>query len=134
PRLRRAYATGRLTMLSGFAAHERELIRERSIAGTNRIAETGAWMGGIVPYGYRKEGDHNQARLVVSEEPITGFEFSEAEVVRTIYRMGAIEQQSCMKIADYLSWTGMPRSSVRSGAGKAARAQPASGDHPMFGS
>lgn len=42
-----ATATGRLmlTMLSGFAAHERELIRERSVAGTNRLAESGTWMG-----------------------------------------------------------------------------------------
>jgi hypothetical protein len=43
-----------LTMLSGFAAHEREVIRERSVAGTNRVAESGAWMGGIVPFGYRQ--------------------------------------------------------------------------------
>ncbi|MCP5110342.1 MAG: recombinase family protein, partial [bacterium] len=44
-------ATGRLmlTMLSDFASHEREVIRERSIAGTNRVAEAGAWLGGIVP-------------------------------------------------------------------------------------
>ncbi len=41
-----ATSTGRLmlTMLSGFAAHEREVIRERSVAGTNRLAEAGAWM------------------------------------------------------------------------------------------
>ncbi len=46
-----ATATGRLmlTMLSGFAAHERESIRERSVAGTNRLAEAGAWLGGV-PY------------------------------------------------------------------------------------
>src|SRR6185369_13928830 len=33
-------ATGRLmlTMLSGFASHEREVIRERSVAGTFRVA------------------------------------------------------------------------------------------------
>src|ERR1043165_8283062 len=67
-----ATATGRLmlTMLSGFAAHERELIRERSVLGTNRIAEAGAWLGGVVPYGYRKEGEKRQGRLVVSDEPI----------------------------------------------------------------
>src|SRR5450432_853828 len=64
-----ATATGRLmlTMLSGFAAHERELIRERSVAGTHRLAEAGAWMGGVVPYGYRKQGERRQGRLVVSE-------------------------------------------------------------------
>src|ERR1700744_115722 len=59
-----ATATGRLmlTMLSGFAAHEREVIRERSVAGTNRLAEAGAWLGGVVPYGYRKEGERGQTR------------------------------------------------------------------------
>src|SRR5438067_3115467 len=84
-----ATATGRLmlTMLSGFAAHEREQIRERSIAGTNRKVEAGAWLGGIVPYGYRKEGEKRDARIVVREEPIPGFEVSEAAIVRTIYRM-----------------------------------------------
>src|SRR5260370_31302029 len=58
-------ATGRLmlTMLSGFASHERDVIRERSVAGTNRVAEAGAWMGGIVPYGYRKLGDQRNAHI-----------------------------------------------------------------------
>jgi len=50
------------------------------VAGTNRVAETGAWLGGVVPYGYRKEGERGQGRLVISEEPIHGFELSEAEV------------------------------------------------------
>src|SRR4029079_7217307 len=74
-----ATATGRLmlTMLSGFAAHERELIRERSVAGTNRLAEAGAWLGGVVPYGYRKDGERQEARLVRSDEPIPGVEMSE---------------------------------------------------------
>jgi site-specific DNA recombinase len=114
-----ATATGRLmlTMLSGFAAHERELIRERSIAGSNRIAETGAWMGGIVPYGYRKQGERGHAGLVICEEPIAGFDFSEAEVVRTIYRMSAEEKQSCMTIADYLSRTGVPCASAGNAPG-----------------
>ena len=46
-------STGRLmlTLLSGFATHEREVIRERSVAGVTRAAETGAWLGGIVPFG-----------------------------------------------------------------------------------
>jgi site-specific DNA recombinase len=54
-----ATATGKLmlTMLSGFAAREHAVIRERSVAGTNRVVQKGAWMGGIVPYGYRKDGE-----------------------------------------------------------------------------
>jgi hypothetical protein len=45
-------ASGRLmmTLLSGFVTHEREVIRERSMAGTRRKAEAGAWLGGVVPY------------------------------------------------------------------------------------
>src|ERR1700722_13147138 len=68
-----ATATGRLmlTMLSGFAAHERELIRERSVAGTNRRAQDGAWLGGVVPYGYRKEGEKGQGRLVHRPDAIS---------------------------------------------------------------
>ena len=44
-------ATGRLmlTMLSGFASHERDVIRERSVAGIQRVAEGGAWLGGMKP-------------------------------------------------------------------------------------
>jgi site-specific DNA recombinase len=105
-----ATATGRLmlTMLSGFAAHERELIRERSMAGTNRRAEAGAWLGGIVPYGYRKDGEKNDARLVVCDEKIPGFDLSEADVVRLIYGMSAKEKKSCQKIADHLNRTGIP--------------------------
>src|SRR5512139_1872893 len=64
-------ATGRLmlTMLSGFASHEREVIRERSVAGTQRVAEAGAWLGGIVPYGYRKVGEKRNAHIIISDEP-----------------------------------------------------------------
>jgi site-specific DNA recombinase len=105
-----ATATGRLmlTFLSGFAAHERELIRERSVAGTNRKVEAGVWLGGIVPYGYRSVGEKGQARLVINDDPIPGFDLSEAEVMRTIYRMCVTEKQSCMKIATHLTRVGIP--------------------------
>ena len=89
-----ATATGRLmlTMLSGFAAHERDQIRERSMAGTDRLARACAWLGGIVPYGYRKEGEDKEARIVVSEDKIPEVGISEAEVVRQIYRLAANER------------------------------------------
>lgn len=63
-------------------------------------------------YGYRKVGDRGQGRLVISEQPIPGFELSEAEVIRTIFRMCAIERKSCQKIADHLSRLGIPCSSA----------------------
>src|SRR5260370_33872910 len=77
-------ATGRLmlTMLSGFASHERDVIRERSVAGTNRVAQSGAWMGGVVPFGYRKVGTRSDARLIVCENKIPGNDMSEADVIR----------------------------------------------------
>ncbi len=104
-----------LTLLSGFAAHEREVIRERSVAGTNRLAEAGAWLGGIVPYGYRKQGEKAQARIVPSEEQIPGFSMSEADVVRTIYCMSGVEKKSCQKIADFLNRASVPCGSSEPG-------------------
>ena len=107
-----ATSTGRLmlTLLSGFAAHERELIRERSMAGSNRLAEAGTWLGGVVPYGYRKQGERNASRLVLSVEPIPGFPVSEVDVIGSIYRMCAVERKSCQKIADHLNQMGLPSS------------------------
>ncbi len=109
-------STGRLmlTLLSGFAAHERESIRERSVAGTNRLAHTGVWLGGIVPYGYRGQGERGQRRIAANEEAIPGLDISEADVVRTIFRMCSFERQSCQKISDYLTRTGVPCGSSES--------------------
>jgi len=103
-------ATGRLmlTMLSGFATHEHAVVKERSLAGTNRVAQAGAWLGGIVPYGYRVVGEKAAARLVVSDEPIPGLDLSEADVVRMIYRMAAVERKSCHAIAARLSELQIP--------------------------
>jgi site-specific DNA recombinase len=103
-------ATGRLmlTMLSGFASHEREVIRERSLAGTNRVAEAGTWLGGVVPFGYRKIGEKGHSRLVVSEETIPGMDMSEADVIRLVFRMAANEKKSCRVIADRLNQLRVP--------------------------
>jgi site-specific DNA recombinase len=103
-------ATGRLmlTLLSGFASHERDVIRERSVAGTFRVAETGAWLGGIVPYGYRKVGEKRDARIVVCEDSIPSVAMSEADVIREIFRMAAVEHKSCCNIAEHLNQTRVP--------------------------
>jgi site-specific DNA recombinase len=108
-------ATGRLmlTMLSGFAAHEREVIRERSVAGTNRVAESGAWMGGIVPFGYRKVGEKRNGQLVVSEDPMPSMAMSEADVIRDVFRMAAVERKSCRVIAERLNSLRVPCAYVR---------------------
>jgi site-specific DNA recombinase len=116
-----ATASGRLmlTLLSGFAAHEREVIRERSLAGTLRVAARGGWLGGAVPFGYSK-GDRPQAGLILSDTPMPGLDLSEAEVIRRIFRMAAEERQSCRRIADYLNGLGV--SCARSGFARAPSA------------
>ena len=75
------------------------MIRERSVAGTIRVAEAGVWLGGIVFYGYRKAGEKRNAHLVISEEPIRDLAMSEADVIREAFRMAAVEQKSCRFIA-----------------------------------
>ena len=93
---------------TGFAAHEREIIRERSLAGSQRVAHKGGWLGGPPPFGYRLASEAGQPALVLSEEPLAGLEISAAEVIRRIYRMAAEEHQSCPHIADYLNAMGVP--------------------------
>ena len=97
-----------ITVLGGVAGLERENTIERSIEGTNRLARQGAWLGGIVPYGFRAVGKGKDSRLVVSEQLIPGFAWSEVEVVRRMYYMAADEQKSCQVIADYLHALGIP--------------------------
>lgn len=98
------------TMLSGFAAFERDSIIQRSIAGTERLAKEGAWLGGIVPYGYYVTGKDREARLTVSEDLLPGFHLSEADVIRLIYRLAAEEGRSCVAIAEHLNSLGVPPS------------------------
>ncbi len=108
-------STGRLmlTLLSGFAAHEHSVIRERCVAGSLRVAEAGAWLGGIVPFGYRKVGEKRDAHLVISEEPIPCIAMSEAEVIREIFRMSSKEHASCRIISDLLNTLRIPCAYVR---------------------
>jgi site-specific DNA recombinase len=108
-------ATGRLmlTLLSSFASHERDVIRERSVTGTLRVAQAGVWLGGIVPYGYRKQGEKRSAHLVVSGELIPGLEMSEADVIREIFRMAVQERKSCPVIAARLNELRVPCAYVR---------------------
>ena len=115
--LDRTTSSGKLMtgLLSVFAGFERDVIRERSLAGTNRVAQDGAWLGGVVPYGYRKTGEKGKARLIISEEVIAGLDLSEAEIIRIIYRMAAIEKKSCFNIAEYLNRMGVPCSYVQDG-------------------
>lgn len=106
---------------SVISEYEKALIVERSVAGTNRLARAGVWLGGIVPYGYRVVGKKKDARLVVSDEPIAALGMSEAEVVRTMFRMAADEGLSCMAITVHLNRLGVPPAYCRDGRGVVVR-------------
>jgi site-specific DNA recombinase len=101
-----------LTILSGVAGLERDTIIQRSVAGTERLAREGTWLGGIVPYGYRVVGKDRAARLVPADdfEALPGV--SEANVVRTIFEMSA-RGQSCIQIGEYLNNLGVQTAYVR---------------------
>ena len=104
-----------LTILSGVAGLERDTLIERSTEGSNRLARAGAWLGGIVPYGYRVTGRKREARLEVSEDPLLGLDLSEADVIRLIYRLTVDEHRSCLEIAGHLNALGIPPSYAKDG-------------------
>jgi site-specific DNA recombinase len=108
-------ASGRfmLTILSGVAGLERDNILQRSAEGIKRLVGEGAWVGGVVPFGYRVEGAHRQARLAVSEVSIPGTGMTEADVIRLMYRMAGDEGKSCQAIADRLTHLGVPPACAR---------------------
>lgn len=116
-----ATAQGRFmfSMLVANSAMERENIRERSIAGTNRVVKQGKWAAGRPPYGYRIDAD---GRLAISENPLPGFSFSEADVVRMIFHWAAEERLPLLAIAAKLNDMGVPTSSLTEGRKRKHRA------------
>ena len=61
-------------ILGVFAEFERATMIDRVVAGMERKAARGGWIGGTIPHGYRRSGDG-----FLEVEP------DEAEVVRTIF-------------------------------------------------
>ena len=109
--------TGRfmLTQLFSFASFERDTLIQRSVDGSNRLAREGAWLGGIVPFGYRVEGKGRAARIVPAEASIPECGLSEADVVRMMYRLSGDEGWSTLRIADHMNALGVPPAYVRDG-------------------
>lgn len=100
------------SILVANSAMERENIRERSIAGKSRVVREDKWACGRPPYGYKIGPDR---RLAISEAPIPGCPFSEAEVVRLVFRWAAEEHLSLLSIATRLNTMGIPTSSMTEG-------------------
>jgi site-specific DNA recombinase len=102
--------TGRLlmTILAGFAGFERDSILQRTRDGAERVASEGTYMGGIVPFGYRRVGERRTARIVPAEEPLPGVGMSEADVVRWVYRHVACELGSTITATKRLNELSVP--------------------------
>jgi len=100
-----AFGKSFMELLGVFAGFERSMIIERSKAGMERIAKEGKYTGGIVPYGYRVNGE---GFYEPDEELIPGLNISPAEVVRRIYYWLAYEDKTLLWIADKLNSMGVP--------------------------
>jgi hypothetical protein len=104
------------TMIAlGLASTEKALTRARTMNASRQRAAEGVWLGGVVPYGYRKVGERKQGRIEPSDQPIASVErWSETKVVRRIYQM-ASEGKSCSVIAEFLNRIGVPPAYSRDG-------------------
>jgi len=96
-----------LTVLAGVADLDRSSTLDRLWHGANRAAREGKWLGGIIPYGYRV---NEEKFLEVNEDPLPGFDMSEADVVRLIYRLTCEQKYSTPRIADQLNALVIPPS------------------------
>lgn len=106
------YGEFMMSILAGVAGLERGVFLERSALGTARAARAGKWLGGIVPYGYRVDGE---GFLEVSEAPLEGVEMTEAGLVRFIYACLAERGWSTIRVADHLNALGVPTSYGKDG-------------------
>jgi site-specific DNA recombinase len=93
--------------------HRREFL-EITSRGMDRAAKEGRYTGGIVPLGYRVDGEKNTARLAPSDVLVWA-DWTEADLVRHMYRWLAIHGWSCRKIADELNARGVPTAYVQDG-------------------
>lgn len=84
-----------LQMLGVFAEFEHATIVERTKVGMEKKAKTGAWVGGVVPYGYQLDPERG---LVINEE--------EALIVRKMFRMYAIGKEGSSAICKQLNEAG----------------------------
>ena len=83
-------------LLGVFAEFERATIVERTVAGMERKAERGEWVGGNIPFGYRIDSDR---RFLVPEP-------SEAPVVPQVFHRYAERLEGSSALAKWLTERG----------------------------
>ncbi|MCY9762708.1 recombinase family protein [Paenibacillus alvei] len=105
--------TGRfiITVLAGQAELDRDTTLETMWHGANRAARKGKWLGGIVPYGYKKNLD---GYLEINSDPLPGKEeMSESSVIELMYHLCSIRKMTTVKIADYFNSLAIPPSYIK---------------------
>jgi site-specific DNA recombinase len=75
-------------------------IKARLMRGKMGKAESGKWVGGTPPYGYRTEGARRDVHMVIYEP--------EAEIVRRIFQWYTVDKVPMMAICDRLNHAGIP--------------------------
>ena len=101
---------------SAVAANERRTFLRRSADGMKRAAREGRWCGGIVPLGFRVEGQKQKARLV-PDDNLMWADRTAAQVAREIYERIAQRGQSCRVVAREFNALGIPTHYTRDGRG-----------------
>ncbi len=93
-----ASSAGRMMvqLLGVFAEFERATIVERTVAGMERKAERGEWVGGNIPFGYRLDADR---RFLVPEP-------TEASVVPQVFHRYADRLEGSSALAKWLTERG----------------------------
>ena len=89
-------------MLGAIANFEGRVIADRTRRGRQHWVRQGALVGGGVPYGYRTVPRTAEHRSSMEIDPV------EAEVVRDIFRLFAVEGLSCRAVCKHLTATGIP--------------------------
>lgn len=101
------------SILAAQSAMERENIRERSIAGIERSAKAGRWLGGSPPRGYKITPERKlvpDTDLVLNGKGIT-----EAELILMIYRWIGDERCSTNEVAKRFNEQKIPVTQIKRG-------------------
>jgi len=106
---------------SAVAANERRVFLRRTAHGMNRAAREGRYTGGIVPFGFKVDGEKQKACLVPDHAPVWA-DRSAADLVRDIYERLALKGQSCRAIARDFNAAGIPTHYARDGRGVRGKA------------
>lgn len=101
-------------LLAILAKYERRRFLARSREGIERAVKEGRYTGGIVPYGYRVQGEQGTARLVPDDRIVWG-DKSAADIIRLLFDLVGRLRWSCRQVCDYFNELGVPTHYVKDG-------------------